>query len=728
LFGIRGSNSLISIDKSDATVTPICFVEILVGEKSISFDDSDVLYFITGNSGDGIGSISTVNIEDCTEDLISEINNNEMEGSAFWGGEGFFVYMDPSGAPDSFAVIGVDGSVQLISEHDHDSGGLAIVPNELPDNFPIAEGTLLSISKDDNFLRSIDATDGSTLDVHPISYNRIINGGTGLAVDPTTDTLYALLKIEDHDGRDLVSINTDTGVATQVGSGNVGRLSGIDFDSQGILYGISGDGSGADDVDTDEPHRILVPESIYRVDKNTGEMFFECTLGNGDDGEAIAFDDNDVLFHASGNENIVLETVDLDNVDEGHCATDNIPYSGDEIFEVFGLMFWEGEGLIASDIDDGFLTISTEGVVNFLGFMDHEAKGFAMLAGDVPPPDPEPLSGSISGFVWDDLNKDGIQDQGEPPFSDISVSLIVGGFGDSFSVTDANGEYFFLDLVPDEYFIVSSLPADFEFTLQDVGSDDFDSDVDALGFSDLIALTEGENIDVDIGLISTEPEVIEVSSCGILDKKGATYLLTEDPGLVFGSCFTITADNIVFDGGGIGLNGEICNGETETYGVGVFDSNGVTVKNLNNIQDFDDGILWENSTDGFIQNNFILNNCNDGIKLLDSDRNTIEGNVVQNNGHEGIVLHDLEDSENGSDDNQIKDNFVGGSTVDGFDIEWASGNIFSGNVVGAYEATIFDAPKVAGGNGQDGFEIDDSDINTFSDNTVSDNGNEGFDL
>ncbi len=94
-------------------------------------------------------------------------------------------------------------------------------------------------------------------------------------------------------------------------------------------------------------------------------------------------------------------------------------------------------------------------------------------------------SASITGFVWNDLNENGLQNEGENGISGATVQLLDGaGNVIETTTTDANGVYTFEDLKSDNYtleFDVSNDPVagdNFETTLQDVGSDDrFDSDI-----------------------------------------------------------------------------------------------------------------------------------------------------------------------------------------------------------------------------------------------------------
>jgi len=118
---------------------------------------------------------------------------------------------------------------------------------------------------------------------------------------------------------------------------------------------------------------------------------------------------------------------------------------------------------------------------------------------------------SIGDFVWDDLNKDGIQDAGEPGVAGVSVRLFDGIFNSlSGTTTDANGFYFFGSLDAGDYNIGVSLPAGFTFTLLGAGSDDaLDSNIGPLAGVTLssfpLANAQFEDT-IDAGLISSIPE------------------------------------------------------------------------------------------------------------------------------------------------------------------------------------------------------------------------------
>ncbi|MEZ5381807.1 MAG: SdrD B-like domain-containing protein [Microthrixaceae bacterium] len=114
--------------------------------------------------------------------------------------------------------------------------------------------------------------------------------------------------------------------------------------------------------------------------------------------------------------------------------------------------------------------------------------------------------GSIGDKVWLDRDGDGIQDDGEPGLSDITVKLLnaAGDEVDS-TLTGANGGYRFDGLVPGEYTVVfSGLPGDHRLAPHGSGSDDaVDSDADReTGRTAPITLGPGEQrADIDAGVV-----------------------------------------------------------------------------------------------------------------------------------------------------------------------------------------------------------------------------------
>ncbi|MBN2415283.1 T9SS type A sorting domain-containing protein, partial [bacterium] len=119
--------------------------------------------------------------------------------------------------------------------------------------------------------------------------------------------------------------------------------------------------------------------------------------------------------------------------------------------------------------------------------------------------------GSIGNFVWDDLNKNGIQDQGEPGVEGVTVKLFKSSDNTqvgSTQTTNASGEYLFDNLPAGSYYVeFSNLPADYAFTTANAGTDDaFDSDANVLtGKTGTIPLAAGQDdLTNDAGIIEAE--------------------------------------------------------------------------------------------------------------------------------------------------------------------------------------------------------------------------------
>ncbi|MFD4669667.1 SdrD B-like domain-containing protein [Lentzea sp. NPDC058450] len=110
----------------------------------------------------------------------------------------------------------------------------------------------------------------------------------------------------------------------------------------------------------------------------------------------------------------------------------------------------------------------------------------------------------IGDFVWNDLNKNGLQDEGEPGVPGVTVKLSDG----KTTKTDANGKYLFEGVPDGKYtvcFDVPSLPSDFKLTSANSGDDARDSDADpATGCAAEVEVGPGkrENLTVDAGLVS----------------------------------------------------------------------------------------------------------------------------------------------------------------------------------------------------------------------------------
>ncbi|RNI11419.1 DUF7507 domain-containing protein, partial [Methanohalophilus portucalensis] len=107
----------------------------------------------------------------------------------------------------------------------------------------------------------------------------------------------------------------------------------------------------------------------------------------------------------------------------------------------------------------------------------------------------EPPRSTLGNYVWEDLDRDGIQDETDTGISDVTVNLYTGGgvlVGST--TTNETGYYLFTGLAAGDYFVEFVLPDDYEFTTADQGTDDtVDSDANvANGRTTTTSLFAGE--------------------------------------------------------------------------------------------------------------------------------------------------------------------------------------------------------------------------------------------
>lgn len=122
-------------------------------------------------------------------------------------------------------------------------------------------------------------------------------------------------------------------------------------------------------------------------------------------------------------------------------------------------------------------------------------------------------NGSIGDFVWNDLDKDGVQDAGEPGIAGAIVRLINPTTNTvlATTVTNVNGYYIFNDLPAGNYIVEFATPAGYTVTTKansDATTSGTDSDADAAtGRTNSITLGAGQRISaVDAGFwLTTAP-------------------------------------------------------------------------------------------------------------------------------------------------------------------------------------------------------------------------------
>jgi len=142
------------------------------------------------------------------------------------------------------------------------------------------------------------------------------------------------------------------------------------------------------------------------------------------------------------------------------------------------------------------------------------------------------LATSVSGRIWNDINRDGIQDLDEEGLSGINVYVAHFTFPPSIATntTDASGHYSFSGLTNGNYYVWVFPPSKYAFTVRDAGEDDeADSDIDFY-YSDQLSVTGTPITHLDVGVYILVPDI---------------YMSTTANGVTNGSTLYVTNGTVV---------------------------------------------------------------------------------------------------------------------------------------------------------------------------------------
>jgi hypothetical protein len=224
----------------------------------------------------------------------------------------------------------------------------------------------------DNRIYQINAANADLTNMVQVTLaGHTVDRALTLAVNPLDNSLWAVLQttpVGGGSGRRLATINPATGVATLVGDLS-DQVSCLAFRSNGTLYGVTGDGAAT-------------PETLYTINTATAAATLAFPLGNGADGETIAFGSTGLLYHSSGNSTALFESINVD--------TQVITPLGSASGEMFAMGLHTGLGaMFGTDIDSDLFTINlATGARTFIGTMADQLglstnRGFAVVSASV---------------------------------------------------------------------------------------------------------------------------------------------------------------------------------------------------------------------------------------------------------------------------------------------------------------------------------------------------------
>jgi uncharacterized repeat protein (TIGR01451 family) len=139
-------------------------------------------------------------------------------------------------------------------------------------------------------IRRIDTVTYNALDAVQITLaGSTVTRGNGMAQHPATGVFWALLTLDGQFGRELVTVDPMTGVASSVGDTG-DRFAGLAFDRHGVLYGVTGNGAN-------------VPLQLFTLDQTTGTPtpFLDISAElDPYSGVAIAYSPGDQMLYVTG--------------------------------------------------------------------------------------------------------------------------------------------------------------------------------------------------------------------------------------------------------------------------------------------------------------------------------------------------------------------------------------------------------------------------------------------
>lgn len=270
-----------------------------------------------GSMGDGQKSgTGCTNIDECaagTDDCVAVATCSDTPGSftctcnSGYQGDG---KMSGTGCADIDECVAATHDCDPYARCDNTIGGFE------------CRG-LYATSPSENLAWRLDpATWEALLTIAPTLAGSTVIGTTALATDPTTNAVYGIARVTGG-GRLLTTVDTQTMAYTSVGSlGD--RFSSLTFDSSGQLFGVTGDGA-------------VVRETLYTIDKASAARTLAVALGNGADGEVIAYNPTDrFIYHWSGNSALVFEKFPAT---PPYTPVTDIAISGSPNGETFGAWF-----------------------------------------------------------------------------------------------------------------------------------------------------------------------------------------------------------------------------------------------------------------------------------------------------------------------------------------------------------------------------------------------------
>ncbi len=353
----------------------------------------------------------------------------------------------------------------------------------------------------------VKSSSGGTADGNEASYqlgDKVWNDVNKNGIQDQGETGIADVKVtlKDLDGNILDTTYTNTNgkyIFDNLKNGNYQ----VDFETpEG--YAASPSNQGNDALDSDGPtnaQAVISDGNNLTVDQG----FYQTETPTHNVGDKVWEDLNKDGIQDQNEPGIANVKVTLKDADGNVVDTRTTDDKGNYLFEKVK----EGEYTIEFETPEGYTpTVTGQGTA------DNDSNGTSTKVtvkdGDDLTIDsgftqvtPEPPTHNVGDKVWDDLNKDGIQDDNEPGISNVKVTLkdADGNVVDT-RTTDANGNYLFENVKEGDYTIEFETPEGYTPTVTGQGTADNDSN----GTSTKVTVKDGDDLTIDSGFTQVTPE------------------------------------------------------------------------------------------------------------------------------------------------------------------------------------------------------------------------------
>lgn len=177
------------------------------------------------------------------------------------------------------------------------------------------------------------------------------------------------------------------------------------------------------------------------------------------------------------------------------------------------ILGWDGSQwtVIPSEIDVLYLR-ENRSRPSFTGGISNKVRGSITTASAIVPDDfivytfGSFASGSIGDFVWEDLNRNGLQEVGEPGIEGVEIELVLNSNDSTIMVTesDEDGNYKFLGVQPDIYYLKFAPGVTYAPTLPNQGIQANNSDLNFRNETAPFQLDINESLfNIDAGFYET---------------------------------------------------------------------------------------------------------------------------------------------------------------------------------------------------------------------------------